>query len=80
MEATALWLHSKGVNNAIIIRDIIRLSTHTVQINGVAIADHAATPHGKYNTPEYSKVANRYDCDYHYQLLQLAPDWTNELD
>ena len=26
------------------------------------------------------KVASRYDRDYNYQLSQLGPDWTTELD
>jgi len=43
------------------ITGVIGLSTGRVQDSGAAITDRVAAPNGKYNNPESSKVASRYD-------------------
>jgi hypothetical protein len=43
------------------ITGIIGLSTGRVQESGAAIADRVASPKGKYNNPECSKVVSRYN-------------------
>jgi len=48
-------------NDTTMITDIFRLLMGRVQDSGAAIADGVAAPNGKYNNPECSKVASRYN-------------------
>jgi hypothetical protein len=48
-------------NNTTKIIDFFRLLMGRVQDSGAAIAHRVAAPNGKYNNPECSKVASRYD-------------------
>ena len=54
------------------ITDIFRLSTGNVQDNGAAIADRVAAPNGKYNNPEGSKVASRYDSRLQLSIITFG--------
>jgi len=55
-----------------IITGIIGLSMGRVQDSGAAIADSLAAQNGKYNNPEGSKVASRYDLQLPLSIITLG--------
>jgi len=54
------------------ITDIFSLSTGNVQDNKPAIADRVAAPDVKYNYPEGSKVASRYDSQLPLSIITFG--------
>ena len=54
------------------ITDFFRLLMGRVQDSGAAITDRVAAPNGKYNNPESSKVASRYDSRLPLSIITIG--------